>query len=276
MAQPSPKSIKFFEVLNWLLGPSNEIPENFIENSSGLNSIVPYIVEQLWVHPRLVAYLNSTNDLYNIPDSIEMLVLLKKLFINFNITKRNLWQFIPTRERDIVQAIQDYDGLDEGNARAKVFLLKKLDKLGSIDKYFKPSPVKANLQLNKEDKLLIKETLERTKEKELKLISNNVYLPNLSQASIDEFGLVLFDIQLLKKTNQVLFIFIDGEYNKKYYLEPFRAEIYISTKDGVINNDYIENKTDDFLEYVINDNSIYSKLKFLLASNYKKVINGFY
>jgi hypothetical protein len=187
-----------------------------------------------------------------------------------------LWQFIPTRERDVVQAIQDYDGLDEGNARAKVFLLKKLDNGDIIDKYFKPSPIKANLQYNKEDKLLIKETLERTKEKELKLVSNNVYLPNLSQASIDEFGLVLFDIQLLKKTNQVLFIFIDGEYNKKYYLEPFRAEIYISTKDGVINNDYIENKTDDFLEYVINDNSIYSKLKFLLASNYKKVINGFY
>ncbi len=110
-----------------------------------------------------------------------------------------------------------------------------------------------------------KKPLERT---------HQISLDNLTQEVIEREGLVLFDVSLLKKTNRILFIFIDKENKKRYYTEPFQAEIYISKKDGIINNDYIENITDDFVKYNILDIAQYNKLKYIINDNYKRIING--
>ncbi len=256
------------------------MPERFVINKTKLNGVVPYLAEQFWTNPELVSYLNEhANDLYNIPDPIEMLKLLKKLITNRGLTQANCWSFIPQRGKDLVKEVQERDLLDTNNARAKVMLMKKLGV--ESGGYFKLAPTKKNANLHdSESKVIIKEALDKDRERvhkkeEESREKDSRYLSELNQEVIDRLELVLFDVSLLKKTNRVLFTFIDSDNTKKYFTTPFVANIYLSKKDGVINNDYIEDKTDDFIHYMIKDFKMYTKLKFTLNSSYKRILNGY-
>ncbi len=269
--------IKFFEVWNWLFS-STEIPAKFIENKTKLNTIVPYITEQFWTRPDLVSYLNKyTNDLYRIPDSIELLKLLRKLIQERGITKHSCWSFMPRRQPNLLKELQERDGLDTGDALAKRMLMQKLSINSSS--YFKAAPTKKNSNLNDTvSKAIVQEAIQidkakQVKDKEEALASDSRFLHKLNQDVINELDLVLFDVSLLKKTNRVLFTFIDSDNLKRYFIVPFLAEIYLSKKDGVINNDYIEELNDDFIKYIIKDIKLFNKLKFLLNTSYKKTLN---
>jgi len=270
------KEVKFYEIINWLF-TDNEIPEHF--TPSQLNSKVPYLTEQLWVWPKLTWYLNKhTNDLFKIPNPIEQLKLIRKIIHINKITKYELWSFIPERKKDLIKEIQERDNLDENDSRAKLILIDKLD--ADISQYTKVAPTKKNTDLkNKENQEKVREALLQRKlleEKKMqkKAQSSNRYLKNLNQEIIDELELVLFDVSLLKKTNRVLYVFIDKNNEKKYFVAPFAATIYISQRDGVINNDYIEERTDEFQEYIIQDIKLYTRLKFMLNDSYGRIVNG--
>ncbi len=271
--------IKFFEVLNWLFS-DEDIPQRFIDQKTKLNSIVPYITEQLWLNPQLTWYLNlHTNNLYGIPDPIEQLFFFKKLIKIRQLTKLDLWKFIPAHRSDSIKEIEEREGYDEGNARGKEIILRhKIGVLASQELYKRQKATKAAVKqaTTKEDKEFIKDLLEQEEIQKKKPLerTHQISLDNLTQEVIEREGLVLFDVSLLKKTNRILFIFIDKENKKRYYTEPFQAEIYISKKDGIINNDYIENITDDFIKYNILDIAQYNKLKYIINDNYKRIING--
>ncbi len=272
------QKIKFYEVINWLF-TSGEIPQVFKDNVSQLKSIVPYITEQFWRKPKLIAYLNKyTNDLHSIPDPIDQLELLKKLIRIQGLTKRDLWSFVPQRGPNLLKEIQERDNLDEGNARAKLMLARAM----SIDlaSYVKVAPTKKNVNLKDEQaKKRVEEAIAVEKirdqiKKEESFKNDSRFLKELNQNIIDEMELVLFDVSLLKKANMVLLIFIDKENQKKYYRVPFQAQFYISKKDGVINNDYIEGLNEDFIRYAITDIKLFTKLKFMLNNSYKRIVNA--
>jgi hypothetical protein len=275
------KPVKIYELINWLLGPEDQLPEHFIEQKSKLGSLVPYIVEQLWTNINLVHYLNKhTNDLFNIPDPIEQLIFLKKLFKIRNINKWLLYQKRPEFKLDLVNAIIDKENYDEGNASSKAIMLKR--KFGVLEAegiYKKQKATKAAVRQasTDEDKKMVKALMEQKAIDEAKpnKDTQSHYLQNLSQEIIEENELVLFDVSLLKKRNQVLFIFIDKNNHKKYYLMPFMAKIYISKVDGVIHNDYIEDlNPDKFNGYVLTDIRNYTRLKYMLNDSYKRIVNG--
>jgi len=278
----SKKPVKIYELINWLIGSDDNIPNRFLEQRTKLNSLVPYITEQLWTKPDIVWYLNKhTNNLFKIPDPIEMLVLLKKLFKYNRITKFNLYQKMPNFKPDIIKEIEKKEGYDDGNARSKeTMLLRKFGMMATQELYKKQKMTKAAVKqaTTEEDKSFIKNALEHAESKEKNKIpkaNKGIYLKELNQEIIDSEELVLFDISLLKKRNQVLFIFIDKNNHKKYYLMPFMAKIYISKQDGVINNDYIEEITDDkFNGYIISNIQNYTRLKYMLNDSYKRIING--
>jgi hypothetical protein len=275
---------KIYELVKWLLEDSDNIPENFIQHKTKLNSLVPYITEQLWFKPQLINYLNRhLNDLYNIPDSIEALFLLKKLFKAQKITKIELYQSLPSFNRDIVKAIEEKENYDENNARAKeVMLLQKFhyDEIKSF--YIKQKPTKASVKKNSSlsSKKIIEQAMVFQEEQERASIPKSeetIFIDpdKLTQEYITQEELILFDISLLKKTNRVLFIFIDKNNHKKYMVKPFVAKIYVSNQDGVINNDYIEElNPDKFSGYIITDIKLYTKLKYILGHSYKRIVNG--
>jgi hypothetical protein len=271
--------IKIYELINWLLGPEDKLPDHFIEQKTKLNSLVPYITEQLWTKPNLIKYLNKhINDLFNIKDPIEQLLFLKKLFRIRKITKWDLYQKRPNFKPDLIKMIEEKEGYDEGNARAKEVILKrKFGLLEAQGAYKKQTATKAAIKQTstKEEKEFIKDLLEQKKMEETKSNKQDHYIDSLSQEIIDEQELILFDVSLLKKRNQVLFIFIDKNNHKKYHLMPFMAKIYISKQDGVINNDYIEElDPNKFLGYIIRDIKLYTRLKYILNTSYKRIING--
>ncbi len=271
-------TIKFYEVIEWLFSRESQLPEKFKMNPQKLNGIVPYLTEQFWAMPQLTSYLNKhTNDLFNIGDPIEVLKLFKKIIISQGLTKANCWNFFPVRKPDLLKELQERDQLDEGNAKSKRMLMNKLNIESSH--YFRAAPTKKGTDLNNPlTKQMVKDVIIQEKKRKIKLKedaqkNDSRYLQRLDQQIIDELKLIIFDVSLLKKTNRVLFTFIDNNNLKRYFITPFSADIYLSKRDGVINNDYIEDNCDDFIHYVIKDFKLYNKLKYMLNASYKKILN---
>jgi len=273
MADSTPKT---YELLNWVLGDDNNIPLRFIEHKSKLNSVVPYLTEQLWLSPKACIYLNKhLNNLFAIPDPIESLILLKKIVKSQRIIKNDLYSKYPSfgpKYLDIIEKAHDYD---EGNSRAKMTMMLELGKkFKNLEKY---KATKANIKKNSssEVKQVIQELVDIKKEEITKPAKLNHYIDeNITQDLIDREGLILFDISLLKKRNQILFIFIDKNNHKKYKIEDFVAKIYISKKEGIIHNDYIETLSDEYFQlYHITDFKLYNKLKYMLNNSYTRIFN---
>jgi hypothetical protein len=276
----SKKAIKISDLISWLFS-NQEIPEEFINQKNKLNSLVPYITEQLWRSPQLINYLNKhINDLYKIPNPIELLKFLKKIIKINKLTRYDLYVKYPTRTPDYISKIMEQDDCDEGNATSKLRMmhLKGIDVNSS--EYNKIAPTKTNIKKiqNEDNKKIIEEIMLTENQKELSdLNPKNRYLNEITQEIIDEQELILFDISLLKKTNRILYTFIDKE-NKKYYkTEDFCAEIYISKTKGVVNNDYIERLDEDkFDKYIFTDIKTYTRLKYMIGDSYKRTVNGGY
>jgi hypothetical protein len=264
--------VNFNEVLNWLTSNEADLPQEFIEEKTKLNSIVPYIVEQLWYNLKIASYLNKhTNNLFSIPDPIEHLKLLKKIFKIHGIKRWNLWTYFPKREEDFIKKIEEQELYDEGNALARYIMIQKSNS-NVLNKYQKKIPKKKDIKATSNVKELVKTVLEK---ESVEIPKGLPQIENLTQELIDELGLVLFNTYVLKKSNRVLTIFIDKENKKWFHLQPFQAKIYVSGIKSIIQNDYIETKdSDKFIEYIIPDVQLYTKLKFLLNSSYERVLNG--
>jgi hypothetical protein len=255
------------------------MPQRFIDSKTQLNSIVPYLEEQFWTRPQVIRYLNEhTNKLFNIPDPIKKLELIQKIIRFQGLTKNDLYDYRSQRQPDILKEIEERENYDEGNARARLLMLRK--KGIDLSYYIKKAPTKANVAqaITSEDKRRVEEAIQydkviKKKLKEEAFLQDSRFLKNFNQEVIDSLELVLFNVSLLKKTNQVLLIFIDKDNQKKYYRVPFSAHFYISKKKGVINNDYIEQLTDDYFSYAIRDIKLYNKLKFMLNTSYKRILN---
>ena len=271
---------KIYEIINWLFGPSDQMPDSFIIHKTKLNSLVPYISEQFWLLPKAIVYINKhLNELFNIPDPIENLILIKKIIKDQSIVRNQLFQIKPEFNPNFIDVIEKELEYDEGNAKAKATMMyHRQIPLSTIKKM---TPTKANLK--KQDPEITKkvhQVLETAKKEELEKIQSSIttdhYITEkLTQELIDKEELILFDVSLLKKTNRVLFIFIDKNNHKKYYTVPFSAKIYISKQQGIINNDYIETITPEkFNGYRINDIKLYTRLKYMINGSYKKLVNG--
>lgn len=99
---------------------------------------------------------------------------------------------------------------------------------------------------------------------------NNLFITRLDNEIVKSLGLTLFDISVLKKSNEFLYIFIDRENKKRYYKEPFKIEFFINLKTGILNNDYIEEVTKNFQKYFVTDFKELNSLRFLLSKIYKQ------
>jgi len=101
---------------------------------------------------------------------------------------------------------------------------------------------------------------------------NSKFLPYINQEIITSLSLSLFDIRVLRQENRFLYIFIDKYNNKRYYKDHFKAEFFISKKDGVINNSYIEPNSDEFIKYIVTNHLDLNNIRYLLDQEYRKEI----
>jgi len=267
-----------FSQVNNLIFSGAKIPEDFIFNKSRLNGIVPYLHEQFWFSPHLTRIFGKYfNDLFNIPDPIESIKTIQ-LLVKWNpiASRFNTWKFFPQRDNKLEEfhKLRDCQLIDSKAAlsihEAKNIQSQTLDKKINIKSKDRKEIVTKALEVaEKEKDLKEQELLKQYK-------SDNTFLKEINQEIIDELELTLFDIKVLKKTNEILFIFIDVENKKRYYRKGFSFKFYVSKNRSIIYNDYIMSLSEDgdqFIEYITTDHNTLTKFKFALNSAYKKEIN---
>ena len=86
--------------------------------------------------------------------------------------------------------------------------------------------------------------------------------------------LTLIDVFIDEKHNQLVYIFLDKNFKKCYYIESFNYDFFISKKFGIINNDYLEPYNEqDYIKYRIFNFWDYQRLRNAINKNYKKFMN---
>ena len=267
-----------FSQVNNLIFSGAKIPEEFIFNKSRLNNIVPYLHEQFWFSPMLVKFFGKYfNDLFDIPDPIESIKSIQSLVKwNPKASRFNSWKFFPQRDNKLEEfhKLRDCQLIDSKAAliiqEAKNIQRQTLDKKSNIkSKDRKEIVAKALKVAEKENESKERELLKQYK-------SDDTFLKEINQEIIDELELTLFDIKVLKNSNEILFIFIDTENKKRYYKEQYTFEFYVSKNSSIIYNDYImslEENSNQFIKYLVTDQAALTKFKFALNSSYKKEIN---
>jgi len=279
LKKPKKPKISYSQVLReinqYIYSSSSELSSDIFNNKGILNQIVNFYYEQLWLHPKvniiLDRYLNRKEMNIMLFNTIEKLDFIKLVINQNNISSFNLFKYFP--KRDTIKII-------EGISRIKNIPFKEAKAFYINRSILNPKEILSilNKEIDENDKLILQELIKQEPVEETTVISetsDSSFLPELTQEVIEQYRLNLFDIQILKKTNQALFIFIDKDNKKRYYLEPFEARIYMNIQTGILNNDYFIDKDNpkmEIIEYLITDEKLLQKLKRSVTTQFEKEI----
>jgi len=266
------------DLINYITS-SGPVPDNFLSSEKELKRQVIYLFEFFWNFPKIIAFLNQYNLLYNNPvekDPIGFLNYLKMIIIDNKLSKFDL-------KSDFFNFLQELNKIKELEEQAKKEKIQLKDLIARL----KVAAIKnENIKFFKNEKSSKKEFSEieskykELKEKEVQKRKNqniqSIKLNEINEDIINELELTIFDIFSDEKHNQLIYIFIDKNSKKRYYIEPFYFEFFISKKSGIINNDYLEDYNEnDFIKYKITNYFDYYQLKRALKNNYENFFKKF-
>jgi len=278
---------KFQDIVQWLwdCSPVSK-PNHWTPFKNEIKSIVRFLPKLFQNHLRVLHYINSqVNHIYSrfAPDEIlmfyKMLIQVNRIpfderYIKYTPrTKRQ--QFIKTcleirPDWHTNDALSFYElnrvgVLHEGDYRSNDLLL---------DMYLNPKKYELiNAKKNKEKFEKDLELIQQAKVESMtrKMMTDDRFLKELNQDIIDELNLTIFNVKTLKSRNQILFIFIDKDNNKRFYVQNLEYRFFISIYQNIIDNDYIVHRDPNIhKEFVITDYNIIQTLKFGVSDNYKK------
>ena len=268
------KKPKINDIINYITSGS-KLPESFVYFEKDLRNQVQYIFEWFWQQPKFIIYLNQFNDLYDrsINDKpleflqfIQKLVLdnkikkyeLKNSFFNFYGELKKVKEIENGAIKEKRQFIDFYTDLKLKNILGQKIEIKKAKKID-----------KANESQAKD---IIKKALD-VQEKKQRNINDNLFLKDLNDNIIDELQLSLFDVFLDESNNQLIYIFIDKDYKKRYYIENFSIDILVSKETSIIQNDYLKEIDNSFIKYKLLNIWDYRNLKKAIESNFENQKN---
>jgi len=275
--------INIYSAIDNYLFFNRELPDGI-----NYHQVITYLFERFYTLPlisnHLNKFLNRKEENIKSFHPRQILDFYKKIIQDNKIEPYMLFKYFPERsESNIISKIAEIKNWSIKEAKAWYYnrLKKNPTELEAILN-------SGQVNLSNEEKDLINVAIKemaKEEQKELENSSSNLatekeqnknnsnYLPEISQEIIEEQSLSLFDIKLLKKSNKILYIFIDKNHQKKYFIEPLKIEFYIHKRSGVLNNDFIEEKNDSFIKYFCTDYRLFNKLKYMIDMNYK---NNFY
>ena len=262
---------------------NNEIPENFIVHKNIIKRYIEYLFEYFWNFPKIVEYLNKYNRLTS--DSFvrmqeqpfEYLKMLKYICNTNKIfkyqLKNNFFNFKEAKDKII---LLENEALINNEQLIDTIACKKLERLifnGS------PKTLKAKQIKDKNEKENIKKVVDNIYnehhenekiKKQKKLLESGKFLSELNDKIVEQLRLTLIDTFVDEKHNKTIYIFIDKDFQKRYFVENFEAEIYISKSTSIIDNDYLNPaKKDNFIKYKIINHWDYKRLKNAIKKNYE-------
>jgi len=104
-----------------------------------------------------------------------------------------------------------------------------------------------------------------------KMLSDKRYIHELNQNVIDDLELVIFNVKTLPARNQILYIFIDKDNNKRFYVEDFEFIFFISNQSSIINNDYIEDfDVNKHIPFMVKSLEVLRTIKFAVQDSHKR------
>jgi len=271
------------DIINWIYDGkyatnASDFPDNLRIFKSELEQISRYIIELFQYRPKHLTYLNSLlNHLYVSFNPIEILTFVKDYILWNRIPREHLFiKFLKQSKREkfisVAQSLDPLKSRDDVIAywdlnRKLVFDIPYISNEERLDRYLYPNKIRLNNYQSKEldeqiDNILSKDSLNRIK-------NNSGFLGEISQEIIDDLELTIFNVTVLEQQNQYLFIFIDKYNNKRYYLEDFYYEFYLSKDYDILDNDYIEPLSPKHVKYSLTKCDHLKQLNYNINSNYK-------
>ncbi len=275
---------KQVDVINWMFDNKIvEFPAQWIFFKSEMSTIVRFLprifqynLKALWLIDK------DCNHLYNNDDPLDVLMYYKTIVQQLDIKYQTLYtrfnrmvvrkSFIDTvlkinPEWNSRDAISIYN-LNNHGVFNDIPYLSNADRL---DHYKNPKK-KIEYENSAAFAGMKEYIVEQEKQNALiKRGNDSRYLQTLDQSVIDELELTIFNVKTLPNRNQILFIFIDKDNNKRFYIDDFKFIFYISSNPTILNNDYIvdfdENKHSP---YLVTSFDVLRNLKFAVADNYKR------
>ena len=270
------------ELVYFLTSEKKDIPENFKAYPNDLKKLVDYILEQIWSYPSLVEYFQKYNNLYNQDYKKDIFGYLKWLQYIFNENniksfhlKSNYFNFYEALNK--VKDIEKQAEIEKRQVTDLINELRVANYLKKVKEIKKIKKVEKGSDLDN-----IKEKIKQSQEKQLQKIKNenetkinSKFLTELNEDVIKELELVLIDVFVDKQKNQFIYIFIDKYYQKKYYKEPFKIDLFISKQGKIIENDYFRfYEKDNFYKYSIVNYWDYNALRNLINKQFKNFKNN--
>jgi hypothetical protein len=289
-SKPKAKRHNINDILDFIYSNEEKIPERFIFEKSHLSENLIYMIERFHLYPKILIYLNKYNiTMYNpiYEDPFKFLLFLKQIVRETGIPKYKLkWdfskimEFIEARkiqskveELALSESKQEIDIISDINLRH--ILSKEKKRIASEERKI----IKQKDSSFNDKKDVVKNIIESQREKNKESKISDQLLNELNEEIVKELELTLIDTFVNDQKNEVVYIFLDKNYNKKYYKEQFEADIYISTMPGIINNDYLEKITEEnlnkFINYKIPNYWGFQQLKQNINKNYKRFMNQF-
>ena len=267
------KEIKIGDLISYLFSSSDKIPEEFIFQEKNVKKYVFYLFEYIWHFPKMIEYFQKYNHLFNREieqNTFEFLKFFKQILRDNNISR---YQF-KSEFFNFYQELQKIKKLEDEASKRKIQLIDLVTelklasikseniKLNEIKKVNKDENIKEKIILAQKQQAQEIQKQTKTKKRVLKEINEDI---------INELQLTLIDVFSDEKHNQLVYIFLDKDFKKCYYIEPFNYDFFISKKFGIINNDYLEPYNEqDFIKYRIFNFWDYQRLRNAINQNYKR------
>jgi len=260
------KKPKINDLINFITSGNSQIPESFLFYEKELKNLVQYVFEWFWYLPNFVKYLNEFNNLYDRSiqeQPIEFLKFLQQLCKDNKISKYHLKNSffnyyaalnkIKELENEAIkqkrQFIDYYSEIKLKQILGKEIQIKKAKKVDDKNKKEKIKEIIQNAPVQKEN-------------------YNNMILKELNDEIIEELQLTLFDVFLNENNNELIYIFIDKNYNKRYYIEPYYIDILVSKDTTIFKNDYLKEIDNSFIKYRITNIWNFRNLKKAIVYNF--------
>jgi len=268
------------DVVNWLY--DNQLitfPEHWRPFKTEITSLSRYVPKIFQTNLKAIYMVNKNcNHLYFSNDPFEVIMFYKTIVQQLGLQfydRYNIYPEFSIRQSFIKEVLlidpgwhtKDAIAIYEMNNHNVFHDTKYVSNKDRLGLHKDPKKYKEELINNH------REVLESFEERDLKIVDVNDtrFLPELTQEVIDEFELVIFNVKSLPNRNQILFIFIDKDDNKRFYVEDFKFTFFVSNVSSIIHNDYIEQfDLNKHVPFMVKSFEILRNLKFAINESHKK------
>jgi len=272
---------KMNDVVSWLY--DNQLityPEHWRAFKTETSSIARYLIKIFQTNLKAIYLANKyCNHLYNNDDPLEVFVYYKTIVQNLKLNFYDRYsQYNPqSKKKSFIDTLLTINPLWHTKDAISVWELNKRGLLSNktndvlLDEYKNPKKAlitKGSTEYESLKDDILKQQLINDK---IKLKNDTRYLPVLNQEIIDEHELTIFNVKTISNRNQILFIFIDKDNLKRFYLQNFNFVFYVSKNTCIIDNDYIMDFDNDTHQpFIIQKLDVLKNLKFAVNDNYKR------